>query len=122
MRLVRPLDYAYLRELTPTAQRFYELAELQDLRDPAPAPRRTRPCGIATIACSRPSRASLTYDQVKKQMYKVHQPHLASALSGATSGMKPPPTPTARPDWLLHYTPGAESPRRICRLQAAVWR
>ena len=29
---VRPLDYAYLQALTPTAQRFYETPQLQDLR------------------------------------------------------------------------------------------
>jgi hypothetical protein len=48
------------------------------------------------------------YDQVKKQMYKVHQPHLASGYlmkvqyeaTMAEDGV---------PDWLLHYTPGPKA-------------
>jgi hypothetical protein len=49
-----------------------------------------------------------TYDQVKKQMYKVHQPHLRS---GYVVQVRYEATTDAegQPDWLLHYTPGPKA-------------
>ena len=50
----------------------------------------------------------LGWEQVQKQMYKIHQPHLPPATSRASS-IPPPPTPTGQPDWRLAYTPGSKA-------------
>ena len=105
--LVRPLDYAYLRELTPTAQRFYELLSYKMFV----VLRQHRP--HATLRYSdyclfAPQPRYLTYDQVKKQLYKVHQPHLQA---GYLMQVRYEATRDAagQPDWFLHYTPGAKA-------------
>src|SRR5262249_15253777 len=48
------------------------------------------------------------YEQVKKQMYKVHRPHLAA---GDMTQVRSTATTDAdgQPDWLLHYTPGPKA-------------
>jgi hypothetical protein len=104
---VRPLDYAYLKALTPTAQRFYEILSY-------------RMCAACTY---RHPHATLWYVDycllstqhrytdavhVQKQMYKVHRPHLQS---GYLSRVQYAATTDAdgQPDWLLHYTPGPKA-------------
>jgi hypothetical protein len=74
---VRPLDYAYLKALSPAAQRFYELLSYKIFatlrhRQPHATLRYADYCLLA------PQPRSMDYDHVKKQMYKIHQPHLAS--------------------------------------------
>ena len=100
----RPLDYEYMKALPPAAQRFYEIASYQ----------------IYAALLHRNPRAKLTYsdyctlstqtrypdwDHVKKQMYKVHLPHLrfgylAKVEYEATTDGE------GRPDWNMLYTPG----------------
>jgi hypothetical protein len=73
----RPLDYLYLRELPPSAQRLYELIS---------------PKIFAAISNGNPRAKYLYSDlcrfapltryenrqKVKKQLYKIHQPHKTS--------------------------------------------
>lgn len=75
---VRPLDYAYLKALTPTAQRFYELLSYKVFatlkhHHPHATLRYADYCQLST------QQRYTETAQVQKQMYKVHQPHLASA-------------------------------------------
>jgi hypothetical protein len=73
----RPLDYDYIKQLPPTAQRFYQIISYK----------------IFAAIKYKHARAKLPYseyctfsaqqryydfDHVKKQMYKVHRPHLVS--------------------------------------------
>jgi hypothetical protein len=104
---VRPLDYGYLKSLTPMAQRFYELVSYHMFA----ALKYGRPHATLRYAayCLLATQQRYTdYDQVKKQMYKVHRPHVdAGYLTTVTYD-----TTTAadgRPDWLLHYTPGPKA-------------
>jgi hypothetical protein len=104
---VRPLDYTYLKGLTPTAQRFYELLSYKIFaalkhRQPHATLRYADYCLLA------PQPRATDYDHVKKQMYKVHQPHLAS---GYLTQVRYEATTDeeGRPDWLLQYTPGAKA-------------
>jgi hypothetical protein len=104
---VRPLDYAYLQALTPMAQRFYELLSYHLFatlthRRPHATLRYSEYCLLAT------QQRYGAYEQAKKQMYKVHRPHLAAGYlaqvrSTATTD------PDGQPDWLLHYTPGPKA-------------
>ncbi len=100
----RPLDYEYMKALPPAAQRFYEIASYQ----------------IYAALLHKNPRAKLTYsdyctlstqtrytdwDHVKKQMYKVHLPHLrfgylAKVEYEATTDAE------GKPDWNMLYTPG----------------
>jgi hypothetical protein len=104
---VRPLDYAYLKVLTPTAQRFYELLSYKMFaalkhRHPHATLRYAEYCLLST------QQRYTLYDQVKKQLYKVHQPHLTS---GYFVQVRYEATTDAegQPDWLLHYTPGPKA-------------
>src|SRR5262247_1639685 len=48
------------------------------------------------------------YDHVKKQMYKVHQPHLTAGYIGQVRS-EATVDADGQPDWLLHYTPGPKA-------------
>ncbi|HLB75648.1 MAG TPA: hypothetical protein VJO72_01295, partial [Candidatus Dormibacteraeota bacterium] len=104
---VRPLDYTYLQALTPMAQRFYELLSYHIFatlthRRPQATLRYGEYCLLAT------QQRHTAYEQVKKQMYKVHRPHLAA---GYLAQVRSTATTDAdgQPDWLLHYTPGPKA-------------
>jgi hypothetical protein len=104
---VRPLDYTYLQALTPMAQRFYELlsyhlfATLTHHR-PQATLRYGEYCLLAT------QQRYTAYEQVKKQMYKVHRPHLAAGYIAQVRSTATTDT-DGQPDWLLHYTPGPKA-------------
>jgi hypothetical protein len=104
---VRPLDYAYLKALTPTAQRFYELLSYKMFaalkhRHPHATLRYAEYCLLST------QQRSTVFAQVQKQMYKVHRPHLDA---GYLTQVHYDRTIDAdgQPDWLLHYTPGPKA-------------
>jgi hypothetical protein len=103
----RPLDYDYLKELSPGPQRFYELLSFQI---------------YGAIASGRP-RAKMRYsdyckyapqvrygdfDHVKKQMYKLHVPHRES---GYITKIEYEETTDAEgaSDWEMFYTPGPKA-------------
>jgi hypothetical protein len=104
---VRPLDYTYLKALTPAAQRCYELVSYKIFAAlkygrPHATLRYADYCLLAT------QHRYLTYEQVKKQMYKVHRPHLVSGYLH-TVGSTRTTDADGHPDWLLHYTPGPKA-------------
>ena len=110
---MRPLNYEYLKILTPAAQRFYEIVSYKvfaALRHQNP---QARLAYSDFCTCSAIQRY-FDYDHFKKQMYKIHKPHLDSgyitkisyqyAVDGA-----------GNPDWLMLYDPG---PRARAEFQA----
>jgi hypothetical protein len=104
---VRPLDYTYLKVLTPMAQRFYELLSYKMFaalkhHHPHATLRYADYCLLST------QQRYADYEHVKKQMYKVHRPHLDA---GYLTKVHYEATTDADglPDWLLHYTPGAKA-------------
>jgi hypothetical protein len=104
---VRPLDYTYLQALTPMAQRFYELLSYHLFatlthRRPHATLRYSEYCLLAT------QQRYPAYAQVKKQMYKVHRPHLAAGYIAQVRSTATTDT-DGQPDWLLHYTPGTKA-------------
>ena len=104
---VRPLDYAYLKALTPMAQRFYELLSYKMFaalkhRHPQATLRYADYCLLST------QQRYTVYDHVKKQMYKVHQPHVQSGYLTKVVYEATTDDP-GQPDWLLHYTPGPKA-------------
>ena len=100
----RPLDYDYLRDLPPAAQRFYELIGFQIyavLKHERPRARM-----LYSDFCTRaPQTRYPDYEHVKKQMYKVHAPHLRSGYLAKVE-LQPQRGESGEPDWLMLYTPG----------------
>lgn len=100
----RPLDYNYLKELSPGAQRFYELLSYQIFA----ALRNARPRAkmLYSYYCTRaPQTRYLDYDHVKKQMYKLHAPHKKSGYISAVE-LRETTDSQGQPDWEMLYTPG----------------
>ncbi len=104
---VRPLDYAYLKALTPSAQRFYEILSYKIFA----ALTHYRPHATLRYAdyCLLSTQQRYTVlEPVQKQMYKVHRPHLDAGYitkvhyEGTTDA-------DGQPDWLMHYTPGPKA-------------
>jgi hypothetical protein len=104
---IRPLDYDYLRDLSPGAQRFYELISYQMYA--ALKHDRPRARVMYSYYCTRaPQTRYFDYDHVKKQMYKLQSPH---KKSGYISDVELRETRDAdgRPDWEMFYTPGRKA-------------
>jgi DNA-binding Lrp family transcriptional regulator len=100
----RPLDYDYLRELSPAAQRFYELIGFQIyavLKHERPRAR----LSYADFCTRAPQTRYLDWEHVRKQMYKVHAPHLRSGYLASVE-FQEQQTASGEPDWLMRYTPG----------------
>jgi hypothetical protein len=101
---IRPLDYDYLKGLSPGAQRFYELVSYQIFA----ALKNDRPRAklLYSYYCTRaPQMRYFDYDHVKKQMYKLHAPHKNSGYISAVE-LRETRDGDGRPDWEMFYTPG----------------
>lgn len=104
---MRPLDYEYLKALTPGAQRFYELVSYQiyaAIRHNRPDAR-YRYSDYCTFA---PQTRYLDWEHVRKQMYKLHRPHLDSGYL-AQVDVEETTTSEGEPDWWFWYKPGPKA-------------
>ena len=104
---IRPLDYDYLQALPPAAQRCYEIisyilfAALKYGHEEARL--------LYSEYCTFSAQQRYTdYSHVKKQMYKVHKPHLASDY---LTSVRYEATTDAdgHPDWMMAYVPGPKA-------------
>lgn len=102
--VTRPLDYDYLKQLTPAAQRCYEIISYKIFG--ALANRRSEAKLSYSDYCAYSTQQRyFDYEHVKKQMYKVHLPHLRSGyLSGVR--FEQSVDEQGRVDWQIAYTPG----------------
>ncbi len=104
---LRPLDYDYLKQLAPGAQRFYELLSFQVYG--AIAGSRPRAKMLYSDYCKyAPQTRYLDFNHMKKQMYKVHVQHRASGYITKvdyqqTTDIK------GLSDWEMFYTPGPKA-------------
>ena len=104
---VRPLSYDYLRSLSPTCQRFYEIVSYRI---------------YAALKYNHP-RAKLLYseyctysaqqrhdnfERVRVQMYRVHKPHLESEYLENVE-YQAMTDEEGKPDWVIFYVPGAKA-------------
>jgi len=103
----RPLDYDYLKALAPAAQRCYEIIsyKLFAALKYGPPHAQLLYSEYCTFAAQQ---RSPDYTHVKKQMYKVHKPHVAS---GYLESVRYEATTDAEghPDWLMTYVPGPKA-------------
>ncbi len=103
----RPLDYDYLRKLSPGPQRFYELLSFQVYGAIAGGRSRAR-MRYSDYCKYAPQTRYADFDHVKKQMYKLHVSHRESGYIARVeyeevSGDEGPS------DWDMFYTPGPKA-------------
>ena len=103
----RPLDYDYLKQLAPAAQRFYEIVSYKIFAAlKFKLPRAKLP--YSDYCTFSAQQRYYDYDHVKKQMYKIHKPHLASGYIEKVS-IKAVPDGDGKPDWIMSYIPGPKA-------------
>jgi hypothetical protein len=104
---VRPLDYDYLKNLTPAAQRFYEVISYRiyaALKYKHPHAKITYSDYCTFSAQHR----YYDYDHFKKQMYKVHRPHMQSGYICKTR-YEETTDGDGNIDWTMYYIPGEKA-------------
>ena len=116
--LTRPLDYAYMHSLPPAAQRFYEIVSYQIYgalfyQNERARLRYSEYCLLSTAT------RYLTFDQVKKQMYKIHRPHLSSGYLAKVS-FEQITDDAGQPDWWMYYVPGPNASREYQEFTGSV--
>jgi len=99
----RPLDYDYMQELTPGAQRFYELLSYQMYA--ALKNKTTAKMLYSEFCMYAPQTRYYDWEHIKKQMYKLHRPHLASQYIEKIQFEKIVGE-GGQSDWLMIYVPG----------------
>ena len=101
---MRPLNYEYLKILPPAAQRFYEIVSYKIFA----ALKHQHPLAKLHYSdlctCSAIQRY-FDYDHFKKQMYKIHKPHLDSGYLAKISYQQTVDG-AGNPDWAMLYDPG----------------
>jgi hypothetical protein len=107
--ITRPLDYDYMRALPPAAQRFYEIVSYQIYgallhKNERARLRYSEYCLLSTAT------RYFDFDHVKKQMYKVHRPHLTSGYL-AKVAFDQTVDANGQPDWFMYYVPGPNASR-----------
>ncbi len=103
----RPLDYDYLLELPPAPRRLYELLSFQMFA--ALVNERPRAKMLYSYYCTRAPQARYPdYEHVKKQMYKVHTPHLKSGYLAKVE-FQEQRGESGELDWIMLYTPGRKA-------------
>jgi hypothetical protein len=104
---IRPLDYDYLQALPPAAQRCYEIISyiLFAALKYGHAEAKLLYSEYCTFSAQQ---RYADYPHVKKQMYKVHKPHLTS---GYLARVRYEATTDAEghPDWVMYYVPGPKA-------------
>jgi hypothetical protein len=111
----RPLDYDYLKKLPPTAQRFYELVSpkiYSHLKNKLPCAK----LSYSYLCQFSPLTRYFTYDQVKKQMYKIHKPHKDSNYL-ETVKVTETVDNEQKPDWIFSYTAGTKAKEEFKHFQ-----
>ena len=103
----RPLDYDYLKELPPAPQRFYELLSFQmyaaiKYNHPHAKLLYSEYCTYA------PQTRYFDWEHVRKQMYKVHSPHLKSGYLAKVE-FQERRMESGEADWMMLYAPGPKA-------------
>jgi hypothetical protein len=103
----RPLNYSYLKELPPAPQRFYEIISYRFFA----AFKYKHPHAklLYSEYCTFSAQARyFDYDHFKKQMYKVHLPHIKSGYI-QKAWYERSTDSEGKPDFIMFYIPGAKA-------------
>lgn len=105
----RPLDYDYLRELPPASQRLYELLSFAVFG----ALKHGRPNAhmlYSELCSSAPLTQYSEWAKAKKQLYKIHRPHIESGYLETVEYEETLGTGVSK-DWIIRYVPGERARR-----------
>jgi hypothetical protein len=105
--MTRPLDYDYLKSLSPAAQRFYELLSYQMYA----ALKYDRPRAklvYSELCAHAPQTRHTDWDHVRSQMNKIHRSHREAGYIIKVDFQQTTDA-DGRPDWILHYQPGPKA-------------
>jgi hypothetical protein len=105
--MTRPLDYDYLKSLSPAPQRFYELLSYQIYG----ALKYDRPRAkllYSELCAHAPQTRHLDWGAVRSQMHKVHRPHRESGYIHKVDFQQTTDA-TGQPDWIMLYMPGPKA-------------
>ncbi len=108
---IRPLNYDYMRQLTPAAQRFYEIVSYRIYAALKHGHATAKLAYSEFCTCSALQRYT-DYDHFKKQMYKIHKPHLASGYLTRVVYQESCDEQD-RLDWHMIYSPGEKAMREF---------
>lgn len=103
----RPLDYSYKAQLPPIPRRFYELVSYAiygAIKKGQPTARYR----YSEFCKNAPQLRYDTFDQVKKQMYKIHKPHVDANYILRVK-YEQTTDEQGRADWWMIYCPGARA-------------
>jgi hypothetical protein len=103
----RPLDYDYLKKLSPGPQRFYELLSFQIYGAIASGRERAK-MRYSDYCKYAPQTRYADFDHVKKQMYKLHVAHRESGYITKVE-YEQTTDPEGASDWDMFYTPGPKA-------------
>jgi hypothetical protein len=103
----RPLDYDYLKELSPGAQRLYELLSFQ-IYGAIESERKRAKLLYSEFCTFAPQTRYFDFDQVKKQMYKLNVAHKKSGYIFQVHFQEVIGS-TGEIDWEMYYTPGLKA-------------
>jgi hypothetical protein len=105
--MTRPLDYDYLKNLPPAAQRFYELLSYQmyaTIKNDRP-----RAKVIYSEFCTyAPQTRHFNWERVRSQMNKIYRPHKQSGYI-ADIDYEQTADSDGQPDWIMFYKPGPKA-------------
>jgi hypothetical protein len=104
---VRPLDLGYKKQLAPGPQRFYEIVSYKifaALKNNNPLAR----LPYSEYCTFSAQQRYLDYDHFKKQMYKIHRPHLASGYITKVQYTEAVDE-QGQADWMMCYVPGPKA-------------
>jgi hypothetical protein len=104
---MRPLNYDYMRQLSPAAQRFYEIVSYRIYAALKYGHPTAKLAYSEFCLCSALQRYT-DYDHFKKQMYKIHRPHLDSAYL-ARVVYQETRDEQGCVDWIMLYVPGRKA-------------
>jgi hypothetical protein len=113
---LRPLDFNYLRQLPPSACRFYEVVSFRIYA----AMKYGWPRVSMTYSeyCEATGQRRLTTGtEVSKQMYKLHKPHLESGYLAGVEFEKMLDA-EGQPDWNIWYSPGPRAKDEYIKFSA----
>jgi hypothetical protein len=101
----RPLDYTYMKTLPPMAQRFYEIISYiiyacLYYKNVSCKMRYSEFCKLSTAT------RYFDFNQVKKQMYKIHRPHITSGYLKSGITYQEATDEENKVDWWIFYVPG----------------
>ena len=103
----RPLDYDYLKSLSPGAQRCYEIVSYRVF----PTVKHKNPTAklLYSEYCMYSGQERYSErEKARKQMWKLHQPHLRSQYF-SEARFENVPNHEGEPDWMLVYVPGKKA-------------